>query len=95
MTWNHWVTGKSVTGVSYVFVAHLFDLHSLDCEADAVLVSIDDWADAGSKELYIYGRVHTHTHGPLDMDRRFRGHLPLAWMHQSMIGVTQYLVFFQ
>ena len=60
---------------------------------NAVLVSIDDWVDAGSKELYIYNRVHAH--GPPDMDRcRFWGHLPLSWMHQSMIGVTLYYILF-
>ena len=59
---------------------------------NAVLVSIDDWVDAGSKELYIYNRVHAH--GPPDMDRRFWGHLPLSWMHRSMIGVTLYYILF-
>ena len=40
---------------------------------NAVLVSIDDWVDAGSKELYIYNRVRAH--GPPDMYRCFWGHL--------------------
>ena len=36
---------------------------------NAVLVSIDNWVDAGSKDLYIYDKVHAHD--PPDMGRRF------------------------
>ena len=58
----------------------------------AVLASIDDWVDAGSKDLYIYDKVHAH--GPPDMGRRFWGHLPLSWMHQKMLGAKLYYTLF-
>ena len=57
-----------------------------------VLVSIDDWVDAGSKDFYIYDKVHAH--GPPDMGRRFWGHLPLSWMHQKMLGAKLYYTLF-
>ena len=58
----------------------------------AVLVSIDNWVDAGSKDLYIYDKVHTH--GPPDMGCRFWGHLPLSWMHQKMLGGKLHYILF-
>lgn len=47
-----------------------------DPDYNAVSVSIEDWVDAGSKDLYIYDKVHAH--GPPDMGRRFWGHLPIT-----------------
>ena len=59
---------------------------------DALLVSSDDWIDAGLKELYVYDRVHIN--GRPDMGRRFWGHLPLSSMHQLMIGFALYYILF-
>ena len=59
----------------------LFRTNSIDLN-DALLVSIHDWMDAGSRELCIYGQMHMN--GPPEMGRHFWGHLPLSWMHELM-----------
>ena len=68
-----------------------FQTNSVDLN-DALLVSIHDWKDAGSRELYIYDQVHMN--GPPEMGRHFWGHLPLAWMHELMLDFTLYYILF-
>ena len=67
----------------------LFRTNSIDLN-DALLVSIHDWMDAGSRELCIYGQMHMN--GPPEMGRHFWGHLPLSWMHELMLGFTLYYI---
>ena len=68
-----------------------FRTNSVDLN-DALLVSIHDCMDAGSRELYIYDQVHMN--GPPEMGRHFWGHLPLSWMHGLMLGFTLYHILF-
>ena len=68
-----------------------FQTNSIDLP-DALLVSIHDWKDAGSRELYIYDQVHMN--GPPEMGRHFWGHLPLSWMHEPMLDFILYYILF-
>ena len=56
------------------------------------LVSIDDWVDAGSKDLYIYDKIYAY--GPPEMVRRFWGDLPQSWMYQKILDAKLYYTFF-
>ena len=68
-----------------------FQTNSVDLN-DALLLSIHDWMDAGSRELYIYDQVHMN--GPPDMGRHFWGHLPLSWMRERTVDFTLYYILF-
>ena len=68
-----------------------FQTNSVDLN-DALLVSIHDWKDAGSRELYIYDQVHMN--GRPEMGRHFWGHLPLSWMHELMLDFTLCYILF-
>ena len=68
-----------------------FQTNSVDLN-DALLVSIHDWKDAGSRELYIYDQVHMN--GPPEIGRHFWGHLPLSWMDEFMLDFTLYYILF-
>ena len=91
MSWHCFEIKRIDMHVSEFLNAKSFQTNSVDLN-DALLVSIHDWKDAGSRELYIYDQVHMN--GPPEMGRHFWGHLPLSWMHELMLDFTLYYILF-